>query len=165
MILFSALVPLYVVCKSKKEFIIEYAGLIIKAMMLCLAHYGQLLTDVEVNVGTSLLLVIQFVLFMILRPHQYNGKHDQAEKLNSLNFIDFLMYLILCISSIVSMFASLFSADLTDNLYHTMFIFLFALNVIYVIIWFLTVLKYGWKHFSITPKYAGLYTVLTCGKQ
>ena len=40
MVLFSALVPLYVVCKARKEFIIEYAGLIIKAMMLCLAHYA-----------------------------------------------------------------------------------------------------------------------------
>jgi hypothetical protein len=123
-----------------------------------------LLTDAEVNVGTSLLLVIQLVLFMIFRPHQYTGKHDQAAKLNSLNFIDLLMFLILCISSIVSMFAILFEEDLTDYLFHTMFIFLFALNVIYVIIWLLTVLKYGWKHFSITPKYAGLYSVLTCGK-
>jgi len=123
---------------------------------------------------------------MIWRPHQYNGKHDQADKLNSLNFIDLLMYLILCLSSIVSMAGSLFDgkgpeletikstnavanailskANPKDYLFHIMFIFLFALNVIYVIIWLLTVLKYGWKHFSITPKYAGLYTVLTCGK-
>lgn len=165
MVLFSALVPLYVVCKSRKEFIIDYAGLVIKAMMLCLAHYGQLLTDVEVHVGASLLLVIQFVLFMILRPQQYTGKHDQAAKLASLNFIDFLMYLILCISSIASMFASLFAEAMTDRRFHTIFLVLFALNVIYVLVWFLTVLKYGWKHFSITPKYAGLYSVLTCGKQ
>ena len=120
---------------------------------------------------------------MIWRPHQYNGKHDQADKLKSLNFIDLLMYLILCISSIVSMSGSLFDvkgpqldtyestnamvnavlskvkenstadnkADPRDYLFHIMFIGLFALNVIYVIIWLLKVFKYGWKHLSITP--------------
>jgi len=45
-----------------------------------------------------------------------------------------------------------------------MFIGLFALNIIYVIIWLLTVLKYGWKHLSTTPKCAGMYAMLTCGK-
>ena len=63
------------------------------------------------------------------------------------------------------MFASLFAEAMTDRRFHTIFLVLFALNVIYVLVWFLTVLKYGWKHFSITPKYAGLYSVLTCGKQ
>jgi hypothetical protein len=75
-VLFTVIAPAYVVCKSKKEYIIEYFGLIIKVGILFLAHYSHEIDEVNVMVGASLLIAAQLVVSLIYGPQQYSGKND-----------------------------------------------------------------------------------------
>ena len=163
--LFTIVAPAYIVCKSKKEYIIEYFGLIVKVGILFLAHFSHDIDEVNVMVGTSLLIAAQLVVSLIYGPQQYSGKNDQASKLAYLNLLDLIMYIILTVSSFICMFCILFKDSMNDYLFHIMFIIIFTCNIFYVIIWILAVLGYLWKHFSITPRYARLYTIVTCGRQ
>ena len=168
-ICWNVIAPIYVLQKAGREFVIDAVGLIVKVIMLGLAIYGHLISELESGVFAALMMTFQFVIFIIFKNGQAHGNSEKLRKLGNLNLLDFLMYLALTITSLLSMCFILLKEKLKGwdvnteaKVTTSLFIMIFCINIVFVIYWIFTVISYGMKHLRITPRYSHIYKWMTC---
>jgi hypothetical protein len=159
-LIWVVLAPTYLLLKNRKEFIIEYFGLIIKLVLVVVAQFAPFMTEFQVGVAGAFLITFQFLIFMIFRSGQVAAESQKIVKLQELNTIDFTMYLSLCLTGYVSLVFIIF--DLSLKIQKMLYLVILVVNVLYLVFWLFKVARYGLKHLKATPKLAHIYTCLTC---